>query len=78
MAIHMFLKLDKINGEATNKDHKDEIEVLSWNWGMSQSGSAHVGSGTGTAGVSVGDLSIVKYVDKSTPTIIKYCCQGTY
>jgi type VI secretion system secreted protein Hcp len=78
MAIHMYLKLDKINGEAKAKGYEDQIEVLSWNWGMTQSGSAHVGSGTGTAGVSVGDLSIVKYVDKSTPTIIKYCCQGTY
>jgi type VI secretion system secreted protein Hcp len=78
MAIHMYLKLDKITGEASAKGYEDQIEILSWTWGVHQSGSAHHGSGTGTAGVSVGDVSIVKYVDKSTPTLIKYCCAGTF
>lgn len=78
MAIHMYLKLDKINGESAQKDYVDQIEVLSWTWGITQSGSAHHGSGTGTAGVTVGDVSIVKYVDRSTPTLMKYCCAGTF
>ena len=78
MAIHMYLKLDSIKGEASQQKYEDQIEVLSWTWGLTQSGSAHHGSGTGTAGVTVGDVSIVKYVDRATPTLIKYCCAGTF
>jgi type VI secretion system secreted protein Hcp len=78
MAIHMYLKLDSITGEASAKSYEEQIEVLSWTWALSQSGSAHHGSGTGTAGVTVGDVSIVKYVDRATPTLMKYCCAGTH
>jgi type VI secretion system secreted protein Hcp len=78
MAIHMYLKLDSIKGESSQSKYEDQIEVLSWTWGLTQSGSAHHGSGTGTAGVTVGDVSIVKFVDRSTPTLIKYCCAGTF
>jgi type VI secretion system secreted protein Hcp len=78
VAVHMFIKIDDITGEATDAQHKDQIEVLSWGWGMTQSGSAHTSSGTGTGQVSVADLSFSKYVDKSTPTLIKYCCKGTF
>ena len=34
MAVNMFLKLDGITGESTNKGHKDEIEILSFSWGV--------------------------------------------
>src|SRR5262245_52092840 len=78
MSIHMYLKLDTITGESEKDNYKDQIEILSWTWGLTQSGSAHHGSGTGTSGVSVGDVSLVKFVDKSTPTLIKYCCAGTF
>ena len=30
MASDIFLKVDGIKGEATDVDHKDEIEVVSW------------------------------------------------
>ena len=46
--IDAFLKLDKINGESTDSKHKDEIEILSWNWGSSNSGTMHRGTGGGT------------------------------
>ena len=45
MASHMFLKLDTISGESEDKLHKNEIDVLAWNWGMSQAGNAHMGGG---------------------------------
>ena len=78
MAIHMYLKLDSIQGEASADKYKDQIEVLSWTWGLTQSGSSHHGSGTGTAGVTVGDVSIVKFVDKASPNLVKLVCQGTF
>jgi type VI secretion system secreted protein Hcp len=76
MAVDMFLKIGDIKGEARDAKHKQEIDVLSWNWGMSQTGSMHVGGGGGSGKVNVQNLTVTKWVDKATPTLMKYCCNG--
>lgn len=78
MAVDMFLKIDGIKGEAQDDKHKDEIDVLSWSWGMSQSGTSHMGGGGGSGKVSVQDLSITKHMDKATPNLMLYCCGGKH
>ena len=78
MAVDMFMKLDKIAGESSDKAHKGEVDVLAWSWGMSNSGTTHQGSGGGSGKVSVQDLSFTKYVDKATPTLMTYCCTGKH
>jgi len=78
MAVDMFLKIDGIKGESQDSKHKDEIDVLSWSWGMSQSGTSHMGGGGGAGKVNVQDLSITKYIDKATPNLMMYCCNGKH
>lgn len=78
MAVDMFLKVKDVQGEAQDKQHKDEIDVLAWSWGMSQSGTTHMGGGGGSGKVSVQDLSITKYVDLASPNLIKFCCNGKH
>ena len=39
MAVDMFLKLDPLKGESTDKKHKEEIDVISWSWGIDQTGT---------------------------------------
>ncbi len=78
MAVDMFLKIDDIVGESKDDKHKDEIEVLAWNWGVTQSGTAHIGGGAGAGKVNVHDVTIQKLVDKSSPNLIKYCCSGKH
>lgn len=78
MAVDMFLKIEGVTGEAQDKAHKDEIDVLSWSWGMSQSGTTHMGSGAGAGKVNVQDLSLTKYVDASTPVLMLGCCTGEH
>ncbi len=78
MAVDMFLKIDDLKGESQDAKHKGEIDVLAWSWGMSQSGSAHVGGGSGAGKVSVQDLSVTKYVDLASPNFVKYCCTGKH
>lgn len=78
MAVDMFMKIDDIKGESPDETHAEAIEVLAWSWGMSQSGSAHSGTGAGTGKVSVQDLSFTKYVDRSTPVLLKQCCTGKH
>src|SRR5919197_1518553 len=70
MAVDMFLHVDGIKGESRDAQHKDDIDVLAWSWGASNSGSAHMGGGGGSGKVNVQDLSITKYVDKSSPLLL--------
>lgn len=78
MAVDMFIKIDDIKGESTDDKHKDTIDVLSWSWGMSQSGSTHMGGGSGAGKVNVQDISFTKYVDKSSPNLLRACCKGSH
>lgn len=78
MAVDMFLKLGDVKGESVDDKHKDETDVLAWSWGMHQSGTTHSGQGGGAGKVSVNDLSITKYVDKGSPTLIISCCNGKH
>ena len=67
MAVDIFLKLDGVAGESKDKVHSKEIDILSWSWGMANSGSAHVGWGAGSGKVNVQDVSLSKYIDSSSP-----------
>lgn len=78
MAVDMFLELDGIDGESVDSVHSGKIDVLAWSWGLSQSGTTHMGGGGGSGKVSVQDVSITKYVDKSTPNLFMHCCDGTH
>jgi type VI secretion system secreted protein Hcp len=78
MAVDMFLKLDGLNGESKDKVHTKEIDILSWSWGMSNSGSAHVGGGIGAGKVNVQDLCVCKFVDASSPKLMLNCCNGQH
>ena len=78
MAVDMFIKIDGIKGESADDKHKDEIHVLSWSWGMSQSGSAHLGGGAGSGKVNVHDLSFTKYIDVASPDLYLSCCNGKH
>jgi len=79
MAVDMFLNIEgEIQGEAQDKEHKDEIDVLAWSWGMSQSGSFHVGGGGGAGKANFQDISVTKYIDKASPVLMQYCANGDH
>lgn len=78
MAVDMFLKLGDIKGESSDSKHKGEIDVLAWSWGVSQSGTTHSGTGGGAGKANVQDLSVTKYVDKGSPTLLLNCCTGKH
>jgi type VI secretion system secreted protein Hcp len=66
----MFLKVQGVTGEAADVDHKGEIEVVSWSWGMQASVSAATGQATGKS--TVNELHVVKRVDQSSPTLMLF------
>ena len=78
MAVDMFLKMDPIKGESLDDKHKNELQVLAWSWGVSNSGSSHVGSGGGSGRANVQDLSFTKYIDSASVDLIQSCCSGKH
>jgi len=78
MAVDMFIKIGDVKGESMDSKHKDWIDVLSWSWGMSQSGNAQVGGGAGAGKVNIQDLSFTKYVDSASPLMMLKCCNGKH
>ena len=78
MAVDMFIKIKGIDGESRDDKHKKEIDVLAWSWGLSQSGSAHMGGGAGAGKVNVQDLSFTKYTDSATHALVLACCNGEH
>lgn len=81
MAVSICLRLgpDKKNlkGESVITKHENEIDVLAWNWGLTQSGTAHRSTGAGAGSANVHDLTITKYVDFATPMLVQECFNGT-
>lgn len=80
MAVDMFLKITDVKGESTDDKHKGEINVLAWSWGLSNSGTAHSGAGAGggSGKVNMQDLSITKYIDKSSTDLMLAACNGKH
>jgi type VI secretion system secreted protein Hcp len=78
MSTDAFLKIDGITGESKDKVHGKEIDVLAWQWGMTNSGTVHVGGGAGAGKVNVQDLSFTKYVDSSSPKLMLNCANGEH
>jgi type VI secretion system secreted protein Hcp len=77
MAGDLFMKLGDIAGESKQDGHTGEIEIMSWSWGATQSGSTQSISGSTAGKVNVHDLTFTKLVDASTPNIVKAVCAGT-
>ena len=78
MAVDMFIKIKGVAGESEDNDHKGENDVLAWSWGMSQSGTMHVGSGGGAGKANFQDLGITKWVDKGSVTLMQCCAKGSH
>lgn len=73
MSSDTHIKFDGVEGEATHKDHKGEIEVLSWSWNVSNS-TLGSGGGSGKGKANPGDFVFTHTYDKASPVLAK---QGT-
>lgn len=80
MAVDMFLKIESptIKGEAKDAMHKEEIDILAWSWGTSNSGTTHQGGGGGGGKANFQDISFTGWYEKSTHELIKFCATGTH
>jgi type VI secretion system secreted protein Hcp len=75
MAADIFAKIGDIKGESFDDKHKDEIEVLSYSWGVTNPGNVH-GGASGKA--TFQDLSITHHIDKASPALMRACATGEH
>jgi len=75
---NLFLKLTDVDGESQDDTHSGEIEIQSWSWGESQSGTMSSGGGGGSPQMNIQDMSVSKYMDKSSATLAKFCANGKH
>lgn len=62
--VDYFLKIDGIKGESAASGHEDEIELVSFSWGVSREITA--GSSTSDPEAKFEDLAVIKLQDKSS------------
>jgi type VI secretion system secreted protein Hcp len=76
--VDYFLKIEGVEGESTDDKHKKEIDVESWSWGETQSGTHQGGGGGGAGKVSMQDFHFVQKLSKASPILMLRCATGTH
>ena len=78
MASDIFAKLGDIKGESLDAKHKDEIEVLSWSWGVSNAGPRAARGGGASGKASFNDFAFTHRIDKASPLLLQSCATGQH
>ena len=76
--VDYFLKIDGLPGESTDEKHKGELDLESFSWGATNSGSAGHGGGSGQGKVLPADFTFTKRIDKSSPVLMIACATGQH
>ena len=76
--VDYFLKLKGIEGESTDHKHKGEIDVESFSWGETNSGTHAAGGGGGAGKVSMQDFHFVMRCSKASPKLLLACATGEH
>lgn len=78
MAIDTHIKFDGIDGESTHKDHKGEVAVLSWSWGLTAAAGAATGAAASRRKALPQEMRIVHRYDKASPLLAKQAVLGRH
>ena len=78
MASDIFAKIGDIKGESTDDKHKDEIDVLSYSWGVTQTGTRAFGGGAGAGKAQFSDFNFTTNVSKASPVLFLSCATGEH
>ena len=73
-----FLKIDTIEGEAEAIGFEKQMQIQSWSFGATNSGSASIGTGLGTGKVSLQDFNFVIENGKASVQLFLACCKGNH
>jgi type VI secretion system secreted protein Hcp len=79
-AVDYFLKFEGagFEGESQDSKHKGSIDIESWSWGETQSGTHSGGGGGGAGKVVMQDFHFVMKVNKASPKLLLACATGEH
>ena len=78
MAVDYYLKIDGIKGESLDDKHKDEIDVESFSWGVSQAAALSGAGGAGTGKAQFHDFHFTMRINKASPALFLDCASGQH
>lgn len=73
-----FLKIETIEGESMDAKHKNEIQLTSFGFGETNSGSFQVGHGGGAGKVQMQDFHFTMNSNKASPKLFLACANGQH
>ncbi|QYD71366.1 type VI secretion system tube protein Hcp [Paraburkholderia edwinii] len=81
MAFTMHLKFSggtlKVTGDSVFPGHKNEIQILSWGWGVTNKADLHRSGNSSTGNTAqAGDIQILKNADAASTAIFQGCTDG--
>lgn len=77
-AADFFLKINGIDGESEDAKLKNNLQLASWSWGATNSGSSGLGTGAASGKVSMQDFHFVVQMSKASPNIMLSCANGKH
>jgi type VI secretion system Hcp family effector len=77
-AVDSFIWFEGIQGESTKPGRQGWIEVMSFSWGVTQTGAMAHGGGGGEGKASFHDLSFTHHVDKASPALMNATASGKH
>jgi type VI secretion system Hcp family effector len=75
-AADIFLGIEGIPGESADKDHKGEIEILSFSWGVHNAGAFANGGGGGAGRLALEPFHFVTPVSQASPSLLSAVLSG--
>ena len=79
MAANYFLKFDpEIKGESQQTGYEGQVEILSYSWGLTQTGGFSYGTGGTSAKADLQDLSVTFRICPASPKFMQYCATGKH
>ena len=76
MALNALMKISNADGESTQEDFQNWIEVQAWDWEVEAETSWTKGGGASVGKPNPGKMNWEHFFDKSSPVILKYICSG--
>jgi type VI secretion system secreted protein Hcp len=81
MPANFFLKFspdDDVKGESLQEEYKDQIEILSYSWGVTQAGGYGYGQGGGVAKANIHDFNVSFRMNPASPKLMEYSATGKH
>ncbi len=78
MSGDIFLKLEGIEGESEDSKHKNEMQIETVSWGVSNATSFSQGGGGGVGKAHHQDVHVTRKVDKASPKLFLACSSGEH